>query len=428
MRLNRLVSVLTLAVAAHAAQAHFLWASYENPQGRKIRIEFAESPGDSVLPGIAGRAKDVKPWEGLPVKPEKEGLVGLTKGEVGGAVLHYGVLDRSEQKRGIFLLEYYAKACSSFASAAKPAGMRAEVIVAKVGDQLTLQALLDGKPAAGAEMTYFLGKEEKVANAGPDGKLTITFPGSSFKGRAMIAENKKGTLDGKKYDLVRNYATIAIGKPEVAPAADAAAYKLLEAASVNRASFPETLLGLHVEFSAVIGHKEVKGTLTMDEASGVSIKGADESAEAKWVAGQMRSMFLHRRSGRFEDGDGSHPIQFGEGENAFGRLILVGDSLNSKYRVKDGQILEVDRTMGAQRILVNVLQTMRTPENRVLSTKMSVMRFDAKNQILGSEVISDSFGEQDGVWLPKSRSVLMYVNGQAELRTIEFGVAKLVLK
>jgi hypothetical protein len=56
------------------------------------------------------------------------------------------------------------------------------------------------------------------------------------------------------------------------------------------------------------------------------------------------------------------------------------------------------------------------------------MRFDAANKILGSEVISDSFGEQDGVWVPKSRSVLMYVNGQAELRSIEIGPAKLVLK
>lgn len=428
MKFNRLLSVAILAIAAHAAHAHFLWASYENPAGKKIRIEFAESPGDSVLPAVAGRAKDVKTWENIPVVQEDEGLVGFTKGQVGGAILHYGVLDRSEQQRGIFLLEYYAKACSSYEVASKPAGMRAEVVVVKAGGKLTLQALLDGKPAGGAEFTYFVGKEEKTANAGADGKLTIDHAAANFMGRAMIAEKKSGSLDGKKYDLVRNYATLAIGKPVAPSKADPVAYKLLEGAAVNRASFPEKLLGLHVEFTASVGKKEIKGTLTMDDASGVTIGGGDESPEFKWVSGQMRSMFLHRRSGRFEDGDGSHPLKLGDDENSFGRLILVGDSFNSKYRVKDGQILEVDRTMGKERILVNVLQTMRTRENRVLSTRMSVMRFDATNKILGSEIITDSFADQDGVWLPKSRSVLMYVDGQAEFRTIEFGSAKLVLK
>ncbi len=73
---------------------------------------------------------------------------------------------------------------------------------------------------------------------------------------------------------------------------------------------------------------------------------------------------------RFADRDERHPL---------GRLLtFVGGEMASSYRIKDDQILVVNRTFGAQNMTITVSENEKNPEGKFLSRDYTVQYWDAK--------------------------------------------------
>ncbi len=212
-----------------AAQAHFLWVvSTPDDKTPSAKVYFSESasPAD---PDLLDRVLKAEAWafggrrgnEPQTLKLTKDGdaLVAELPAEQRMspiALRHtYGVLSRGSES---FLLKYYAKSYPL----ALPGTWRAvndaellplEVVPASEGSELALKVLWQGKPQSSAIVTVEgPGIEKKLEGTTDEAGLfrcRLTESGM-FSIRAKHTEATKGELDGKTYDSVRHYSTLAL--------------------------------------------------------------------------------------------------------------------------------------------------------------------------------------------------------------------------
>jgi hypothetical protein len=205
--------------------------------------------------------------------------------------------------------------------------------------------------------------------------------------------------------------------------ADPAAWNMLKSARETSQTLPENFGGVTADVVLNDNGKVTKGSINYEAGKSVELKfeGLDEDAKG-WLNEQTMSIIAHRRGGDFSKGDGRHPITFAENDNSpAGRRISINDPMKSHYRVRNNQVVEVDRTMGADHFIITVLETTRTPDGKNLPRHFTVAYFDAKSgAVKRSETFTDEYKLIDGVWFPASRRLFRAENGKVITRVIEF--------
>lgn len=205
--------------------------------------------------------------------------------------------------------------------------------------------------------------------------------------------------------------------------ADPAAWNLLKSTRETSQSFPANFAGVTVNIVLNDNGKVAKGTLSYEagKSGELKVEGLDEDTKS-WLNDQAMSVIAHRRGGDFAKGDGRHPITFGEDDNSpADRRVVLNDSMKSSYRVRNGQVVEVDRTMGMDHFTITVLETTKTPDGKFLPRHFTITYFDAKSGALKrSEAFTDEYKQVDGIWFPASRRVVRAENGNVITRVIEF--------
>jgi len=210
------LSILAAIAIPVAAQAHFLWA-VADPATKTFSVVFAESPGDSVVPKVAGKADLVKGWIGegksVPLAVDADGLKGALGKGAAGVTLDYGVLDKTAEGRGKFLLRYYAKAASDVKASQVRVGLPIELSLKKSGEALILTVLKEKQPVANAEVTItFKGVEKPLLGKTDDkGKFALPpAPEGPIAVRVMVATNTPGKVGDAAYDLTRDYSSLTV--------------------------------------------------------------------------------------------------------------------------------------------------------------------------------------------------------------------------
>lgn len=206
--------VLLLAAGlALNAQAHFVFLELPPTEPATAHLRFSEEPLEAtdaelqeksapmVVTQDDGTPVAFVPGENARVATVPEGT-SLLKGS-----LDYGIMSRG----GEYLLVYHAKAVRTVENAGKAAGLPVEVLAEVKDGLLVVTILLDGKPAAGAELVVNLPTEKKQAEATSDAAGQATFPiapGGWVGVRARIQESKEGSFGDKPYKEVRSYSTL----------------------------------------------------------------------------------------------------------------------------------------------------------------------------------------------------------------------------
>lgn len=130
----------------------------------------------------------------------------------------WGVLDRSAEGRGVFLLTYDAKTVKDYAAASWRVGRECE-IRAEAEDAICLASVeRQGKPAPGAAVVVHRpgAKEPLSLVADSRGQVRFQLVGKGLCGiRAMVVEPGAGTYEGQLYELQRHYATLTFPWCEV---------------------------------------------------------------------------------------------------------------------------------------------------------------------------------------------------------------------
>lgn len=200
-------------------------------------------------------------------------------------------------------------------------------------------------------------------------------------------------------------AQIAGDKKPAEIKADPQATKLLadaRAARANWTKFPGFTADIEVNIDGKVSHGKVKV-----EATGkVHIEKLDAEAES-WAKRQLSSVVGHRIDDTttldtpcaFADNDVHHPL---------GRAITVlNDELHSSYRVRDRQIIVVNRNMKGVRFSITILENRLNKDGKYLPDTYVVHYWDSKSgDLQRTESHSQSWTRVEALDLPVTAYVI----------------------
>ncbi|MCS6850688.1 MAG: DUF3386 family protein [Gemmataceae bacterium] len=399
----RCASVCLLVLAALPAQAHFIWI-VPNTNGNQAQVLFSDTlqPDDpALLPKIAHTRWYARTVEGKTVdlkwseKGAERWLEAPTGAAMWGGVCVYGVVQRGSGDP--FLLKYCAAAPVGPPSTTNPLAAASAAwdvlpmqVVATTDDPRRFRVLFAGKPLAGSEITVFGPAVTAPVELKSDDQGHVRLP-QNLVGRigirARFVEKSAGEHGGKKYQEVRHYSTLVLDLPGKTGAAaprdaveDPVATRLLAEARAARAhwtNFPGFRARIEVNLDGTLHH----GLVTVEPTGKVVASGLDQAA-ASWARATLASVVGHRTDDSasrntpcaFADDDLHHPL---------GRKVRVlNDELHSSYRIKDQQIMVVNRTTGPTRFTITVQENRTNADGKYLPASYVVHTWDAKTGAL----------------------------------------------
>jgi hypothetical protein len=456
-----LSALIVLAVVALPVRAHFLWIVPDQTVAGKpvtakaIFSDSLEPDANVPIAKIAQTKLYFRTVDGKTVVgkwTEDKNAYRITmpddKMYVVGAVCRYGVFQRGKEEP--VLLNYYAKTVVDSPRAGPPDANMMQNLLKGMGeipldvsmspDKKGLLVQWNGKPLAGAEvvvLTHPKGKEIKLkcdeqgvaqppfSELGPDVDLIGL--------RVGHTEAKVGKLDGKEYKAIRHYLTL-VGRvqriktfksvaPKVssAPAQskeDPAASKLLAEARAARANW-QNFPGFTADLTINIDGKTHQGKLNVS-GKGKATLLADNEGAHEWARRELSSLVAHRLDNStsldtpcaFLDSNTEHPL---------GRAIRVlNDELHSSYRVRDRQIIEVNRLVKDTRFSITVLENRLNEEKKFLPVSYVVHYWDANGKSLEkSQSHHDTWTRVGSFDLPSTVLVITTTGNSVEARGLK---------
>jgi hypothetical protein len=212
------------------------------------------------------------------------------------------------------------------------------------------------------------------------------------------------------------------GDHDKKPVEESKASELLSHARAARAvihHFP----GFTADLEIKINHKQYHGTVQVDSKGIVTVMDV-QGQPAVWVKKVLTSTITHRLQPviprqtpcNFADEVTSHPL---------GRLInILNDEMHSSYRIRDNQIMEVNRQQGEGKFSIIVQENRRNEEGKFLPTSFTVQYWGQDGSLERSEVHHQTWIREQGLDLPKTIRVVT-VTQSVDARELELTNFKL---
>ncbi len=451
--LRRLALAVAFSMAlcgARAAQAHFVWISSQADEtgDRWAKAWFAETPepGEphlvSRLTGIEGWIRaaggETTPLEWRTAEGDEPRELVATLPRLDAWVLEahrqYGVFQRGEGAP--ILLEYYAKhlgavQAENWAELARSTRLPLDVVPQFSGERLTITALWQDKPAAGAEISVRTpAGDEQTLTADDQGQVTLAAGAAgTYAARARLVEaDHSGELDGKQYSGVWHLTTATFARPlgtATAAAGDApTAAQLLSQARGHRAlwhQFPGFTSDLRVR----IDQADLKGRMSVSASGKVELELAD-CPHRSWIDEQLASLVNHRMPETpFTE---AAEFQVEDGHHALGRLLKLEDAgMGSMYRVQDDVITEVNRDAGPMRFTISVLSVELNREGQYLPGVFTASFWNRKSgDLMMSQTFVHHWTRVGSFDLPERLQIVHTGKNERRVLDIAFGQPSLM--
>ena len=390
--LRWLALALVCLIPSSAAEAHFLFVRIlpTAEAGRFAEVYFSDA-ADAGDPRFIDKIASTRLWvqtkpgefEPLNVRKTPDRLRAALAPSGNVSVIGectYGVLQRG---KSAFLLRHYPKAVAGAPEAVAALALKKEIPfeiqVRLHKDGLEFTALRNGKPLPNAEFWSVAddlkgGKFTAAADGRASWKPPLPGHYAVYTGQTL---KQAGVHGGAKYDEIREFTTVAFTWPLQTKGADPKAVQLFQDAMGARASWAK-FPGFAADIKANVDGRTWSGSATISAKGEVKITEEDEVA-TPWVRDQLESLVMHRVARprgetpvlRFADNKADHPL---------GRLLVFeGGTFASSYRVKDRQIMVVNRSMGKLNMTITVLDNDLNAEKKFLPRSYTVQYWDASS-------------------------------------------------
>jgi len=203
---------------------------------------------------------------------------------------------------------------------------------------------------------------------------------------------------------------------------DPIARDLLRRAFEKTFRWPQGFKGFTADLTCEEGGRISEGTVTVRSVRDVTVRLGHEDLK-KWAEGQIGMMAVHRGPRSFEESDGKYSLTLGEEDHhPMGRLLIInGDGMNSRYRIHDDRIAQINRSMERVRFTINVEDSLATGDGKNLTTRYAVFYFSPMDGALRQvETYWDGHAVVNGVYLPGIRRVSFNENGAVITRLLRF--------
>jgi hypothetical protein len=200
--------------------------------------------------------------------------------------------------------------------------------------------------------------------------------------------------------------------------ANPAATKLLAEARAARAVYHD-FPGFTADIAVNLDGKVTRGHVEVSNKGKVTLKLNNPDAE-KWAKGTLASNIAHRMDSGSSEGDTPCAFADEDEHHPLGRAIRVlNDEFHSSYRIRDRQIIVVNRHMKDSRFTITMLKNIEK-DGKFLPASYVVNTWDAKSdKLTSSEAFHQSWQHVGAYDLPKETLTVKATNGKLESRSLQ---------
>jgi hypothetical protein len=196
---------------------------------------------------------------------------------------------------------------------------------------------------------------------------------------------------------------------------DPKAREALRGAFENTARWPKDFKGFTAQLTVNMNGKEFQGSVSVKGQEEVSVQLGDADAQ-QWAKEQLGMIAGHRGPRTFEQSDGRFTLTMENDGHPMGiRLDIHGS--HSFYRLKDGRITQINRTMSHPgrppfAFTINVEDSAVTQDKKYLTTKYTVYYFSPEDgKLKNVESFTDAHVRAGGADLPANRRIIAFEDG-----------------
>jgi len=211
---------------------------------------------------------------------------------------------------------------------------------------------------------------------------------------------------------------------------DPKAREALRLAFENTARWPPDFKGFTARLTVNINGKEFQGPLTVKGPREVSLELSDGDVQ-KWAQDQLAMIAVHRGPRTFDESDGKYRLTMEDDGHPLGiRLDIHGS--HSFYRLKDGRITQINRTMSHPGMApfaftINVEESAVTQDKKHLTTKYTVYYFSPEDgKLKNVESFTDTHVRVGACDLPATRRIIAFENGGVVVKNLTLTGHKLL--
>lgn len=204
-------------------------------------------------------------------------------------------------------------------------------------------------------------------------------------------------------------ATDARAGAHAVVANDPAAHAVLRQAHEAGYKFPAGFAGFTATLTFIQDGAAVSGRVTVRAPRDIQFEIDADEAAIGWLKQEIGSMAGHRWPTSYEAGDGRWTLTLeDDAGHPLGQTVTVHDDpFGSSYRVRDGQISEVNRQMGGTRFTITILQHQTAADGRNLPSVFTVAYWDVnEGRLTRSDAYTDRYATVSGASLPVGRRVV----------------------
>jgi hypothetical protein len=181
---------------------------------------------------------------------------------------------------------------------------------------------------------------------------------------------------------------------------------LFRAAYENRYTWDADFPGFAADFVLTLGEATHTGTCSVGKDLSVTVETSDPKAK-EWLTNQLRDVVTHRKRSDFETAHGKHEFSFeGEADETGAVPIRVGgDAMGSHYKVRDNQVVQVNRVMGPMGFTINHLAKLDTGSGYISTAYNAVFRNPKTGEITRQSKFEEEYVDLAGYWVPSRQTV-----------------------
>lgn len=209
------------------------------------------------------------------------------------------------------------------------------------------------------------------------------------------------------------------------PAGDARAAALMAAAAKSRYGWPADVIGLTGKFTWKIDGRTGEGAFAADfgprPKTAVTVGDAAVKDE---ITHHIRSLIMHRAPTRGRPAPGYAVLV--EDEDRGPLIVELNNEMNSAYRVKDGRMVQVNRTVHGLRFTIDVKRFEKMSDGRWHTTEYVVTSWepDTGKRVSRREFTTLGFQNGDGPAFPKAERVVTHKDGKSSTLELEYSDVK----
>ncbi len=198
------------------------------------------------------------------------------------------------------------------------------------------------------------------------------------------------------------------------------AQQALRVLELRRYSYPEHFCGFTARFLARDGTYRVEGSVRVADPITIDLVPGEPPALVTWVREILSSELAHRLP-RSVTSRGRLALLRREDDPLGDILKFLDDPMQSQYRVTDGIITVVDRTVGAEGFTIVVLDHWELPDGRVLPRHYAVGFREALSGTLQRlELHTAEYSLVNDVWLlSRHRTITLHPGGHIDVRELQ---------